>query len=145
MFIFRTIEDLYEELVREGILIRCPKFPLKDYIGEYSYLGTTLRQANIEPMPSLSDVRQLVALYGIIPLGKSYISNFTRLLLSTRVQKEALKECVFQPYGVNVFLKKGVFFSILRLILGVPHNKMLETLIQNAILCFLSTMTIKIR
>ena len=38
--------------------------------GEYSYLGTTLRQAHIEPMPSLSDVRQLMALYGILPLGE---------------------------------------------------------------------------
>lgn len=39
--------------------------------GEYSYLGTTLRQVDIEPMPSLADVRQLIALYGILPLGKS--------------------------------------------------------------------------
>ena len=38
--------------------------------GEYSYLGTTLRQVLVEPMPSLLDVRQLVALYGILPLGK---------------------------------------------------------------------------
>jgi len=39
-------------------------------LGEYSYLGTTLRQADIEPMPSLSDVRVLIALYGILPLGE---------------------------------------------------------------------------
>lgn len=39
-------------------------------LGEYSYLGTTLRHADIEPMPSLSDVRQLIALYGILPLGE---------------------------------------------------------------------------
>lgn len=38
--------------------------------GEYSYLGSTLRQVDIEPMPSLTDVRQLIALYGILPLGK---------------------------------------------------------------------------
>jgi len=41
-----------------------------DFIGDYSYLGTTLRLADIEPMPSLSDVRQLVTLYGILPLGE---------------------------------------------------------------------------
>ena len=63
------MDSLYEELVKEGILIRSPKFRLMDYLGDYSYLGTTLRTANIEPMPSLSDVRQLVALYGILPLG----------------------------------------------------------------------------
>lgn len=38
--------------------------------GEYSYLGTTLRHLSIEPMPSLLDVRQLIALYGVLPLGK---------------------------------------------------------------------------
>ena len=66
----RTIESLYEELVAEGILIRSPKTSLSDFEGEYSYLGTTLRQANIEPMPSLSDVRRLVTEYAILPLGK---------------------------------------------------------------------------
>lgn len=40
--------------------------------GEYSYLGTTLRQVAIEPMPSLLDVRQLITLYGILPLGKDW-------------------------------------------------------------------------
>lgn len=38
--------------------------------GDYSYLGTTLRQSDIEPMPSLSDVRQVVALYAVLPLGE---------------------------------------------------------------------------
>ena len=38
--------------------------------GEYSYLGTSLRQVSTEPMPSLLDARQLIALYGILPLGK---------------------------------------------------------------------------
>lgn len=37
--------------------------------GDYSYLGTTLRQTDIEPMPSLSDVRQVIALYAVLPLG----------------------------------------------------------------------------
>ncbi|KAG9339520.1 hypothetical protein JZ751_023662, partial [Albula glossodonta] len=66
----RTIESLYEELVIEGFLIKPMNVKLSEYIGEYSYLGTTLRQAEIEPMPSLSDVRQLIALYGILPLGE---------------------------------------------------------------------------
>lgn len=67
---FRTIESLYEELVMQGIIVRSPQVRLADYEGEYSYLGTTLRQANIEPMPSLSDVRRLVTEFGILPLGR---------------------------------------------------------------------------
>ena len=70
----RTIESLYEELVVEGILVRPNKVSVSDYIGEYSYLGTTLRQANIEPMPSLSDVRRVITEFCILPLGVSYIS-----------------------------------------------------------------------
>ena len=65
----RTIESLYEELVTEGIIVRYPKTSLSEYEGEYSYLGTTLRQASIEPMPSISDVRRLVAEFAILPLG----------------------------------------------------------------------------
>lgn len=70
---FRTIESLYEELVKEGIIVRCPQIRLSEFEGEYSYLGTTLRQANIEPMPSLSDVRRLVTEFGILPLGKPLV------------------------------------------------------------------------
>jgi len=66
----RTIESLYEELVTEGIIVRHPKVGLHEYEGEYSYLGTTLRQANIEPQPSLSDVRRLVTQFAILPLGE---------------------------------------------------------------------------
>lgn len=59
-----------------------------DSLGEYSYLGTTLRQADIEPMPSLSDVRQLIALYGILPLGESDLVNSASLFSHhTDVQK----------------------------------------------------------
>ena len=77
----RTIESLYEELVSEGIIVRPPKTSLTDYVGEYSFLGTTLRQANIEPMPSLSDVRRLVTEYTILPLGAA-TASFHRLHLS---------------------------------------------------------------
>jgi len=56
--------------VTEGIIVRHPKVGLHEYEGEYSYLGTTLRQANIEPQPSLSDVRRLVTQFAILPLGE---------------------------------------------------------------------------
>lgn len=63
----------------QGIIIRPNPIKLADYAGEYSYLGTTLRQANIEPMPSLSDVRRLVTEFAILPLGIS--SNVHDILL----------------------------------------------------------------
>lgn len=44
--------------------------------GDFNYLGTTLRQNDIEPMPSLSDVRQVISLYAILPLGMA-VSRYT--------------------------------------------------------------------
>ncbi|XP_067116752.1 dynein regulatory complex protein 11 [Osmerus mordax] len=105
----RTLEDLYEELVLEGFLIRPKNTRLSDYIGEYSYLGTTLRQADIEPMPSLSDVRQLLALYGILPLGSQSVHErapLVRTLLlagPAGVGKKMLVHALCTETGANLF------------------------------------------
>ena len=66
----RTITELFTELVEQNIIVKPQSNRLSDFEGEYSYLGTTLRQAGIEPMPSLTDVRHLIGLFGILPLGK---------------------------------------------------------------------------
>ena len=49
----------------------------------YSYLATTLRQNNIEPMPSLSDVRRVITEHCILPLSKfvAYITYNADLML----------------------------------------------------------------
>ena len=39
------------------------------FSGQFNFLATTLRQNDIEPMPSLSDVRQVLSLYAVLPLG----------------------------------------------------------------------------
>ena len=36
-FALRTIEDLYTELVREGIVVKCPKTRLSEFVGDYRY------------------------------------------------------------------------------------------------------------
>ena len=98
----RTIESLYEELVTEGIIVRHPKTSLSDYEGEYSYLGTTLRQASIEPMPSISDVRRLVAEFAILPLGKRAVRSVRCLMAATGTfSSPYMALCVF---GWNVCL-----------------------------------------
>ena len=63
------MDSLFEELVVEGVIVKHPKVQITDFVGEFSYLGTTLRQANIEPMPSLSDIRRVVTEFSILPLG----------------------------------------------------------------------------
>ncbi|KAK3557252.1 hypothetical protein QTP70_026097 [Hemibagrus guttatus] len=105
----RTIESLYEELVLEGILIQPKTVKLCDYLGEYSYLGTGLRQADIEPMPSLSDVRQLIALYGVLPLGSQFVHERGPLIRSlllagpSGVGKRMLLHALCTETGANLF------------------------------------------
>uniref|UniRef100_A0A3B4DM20 ATPase AAA-type core domain-containing protein n=1 Tax=Pygocentrus nattereri TaxID=42514 RepID=A0A3B4DM20_PYGNA len=105
----RTIESLYEELVLEGILIRPLNIKLSEYLGEYSYLGTSLRQADIEPMPSLSDVRQLIALYGVLPLGSQSVHERGPLIRSlllagpSGVGKKMLLHALCTETGANLF------------------------------------------
>jgi ATP-dependent 26S proteasome regulatory subunit len=69
----RSITELFTELVEQNIIVKPLNVHLHEFEGEYSYLGTTLRQANIEPMPSLTDVRHLIALFGILPLGSETV------------------------------------------------------------------------
>jgi len=105
----RTLESLYEELVKEGILIQYPKVQIKDYLGEYSYLGTTLRQANIEPMPSLSDVRRVITEYCILPLGSQIVHETAPLVKSCLItgprgcRKKMLVHAICTETGANLF------------------------------------------
>ncbi|XP_009576179.1 PREDICTED: IQ and AAA domain-containing protein 1, partial [Fulmarus glacialis] len=105
----RTIDSLYRELAEEGLLIKAKTVNLSDYVGEYSYLGTTLRQVDIEPMPSLADVRQLIALYGILPLGSQTVHEkaplVKALLLAgpAGVGKKMLVHAICTETGANLF------------------------------------------
>ncbi|XP_048454819.1 dynein regulatory complex protein 11 [Rhincodon typus] len=105
----RTINSLYEELIREGLLMRPRNVRLSDFLGEYNYLGTTLRQTDIEPMPSLLDVRQLIALYGILPLGSQAVHEKAPLVKSlllagpSGVGKKMLVHALCTETGANLF------------------------------------------
>ncbi|XP_075807434.1 dynein regulatory complex protein 11 [Microtus pennsylvanicus] len=105
----RTIESLYKELVEKGLLIQSLKVNLSDYIGEYSYLGTTLRQVAVEPMPSLLDVKQLITLYGILPLGSPEVHEKAPLVKSLLlagppgVGKKMLVHAICTETGATLF------------------------------------------
>ncbi|XP_039609173.1 dynein regulatory complex protein 11 isoform X2 [Polypterus senegalus] len=105
----RTIESLYQELVEQGILKQANNATLKDYLGEYSYLGTTLRQTDIEPMPSLSDVRQVISLNAVLPLGSACVHENAPLVKSILlvgpkgVGKKMLVHVICTETGANLF------------------------------------------
>nr|XP_055024991.1 dynein regulatory complex protein 11 isoform X1 [Misgurnus anguillicaudatus] len=105
----RTIESLFKELVEQELLKKPNSVKLQDYLGDYSYLGTTLRQSDIEPMPSLSDVRQVVALYAVLPLGSQTVHEKVPLVKSmllagpSGVGKKMLVHAICQETGANLF------------------------------------------
>ncbi|NXW61536.1 DRC11 protein, partial [Eurystomus gularis] len=107
--VHRTIDSLYRELVEKGLLIKAKTVNLSDYVGEYNYLGSTLRQVDVEPMPSLADVRQLIALYGILPLGSQTVHEKAPLLKAlllagpAGVGKKMLVHAICTETGANLF------------------------------------------
>ncbi|CAH8544129.1 unnamed protein product [Schistosoma curassoni] len=105
----RTLISLFEELVLAGIIKKVEKYSMNEYSGEYSYLGTTLRQANVEPQPTLSDVRRLVTEYAILPLGSQSVHEKAPLIKSLLLAgphgtgKRMLVNIICTETGANLF------------------------------------------
>ncbi|XP_071603184.1 dynein regulatory complex protein 11 isoform X2 [Heliangelus exortis] len=105
----RTIDSLYEELVKEGLLMKAKTVNISDYVGDYSYLGSTSLQLRKESVPSATDVRQLIALYGILPLGSQTVHEkaplVKALLLAgpAGVGKKMFVHAICRETGANLF------------------------------------------
>ncbi|XP_077464271.1 dynein regulatory complex protein 11 isoform X2 [Stigmatopora argus] len=105
----RTLESLCQEMVEEGLLKRVNPVRMQDYLGDFNYLGTTLRMNDIEPMPSMSDVRQLLSLYGVLPLGcqvvheKAPLTKAILLAGPIGVGKKMLVHAICQETGATLF------------------------------------------
>lgn len=105
----KTITELFTELVEQNVIVKPENYHLSDFLGDYSYLGTTLRQAGVEPMPSLTDARHLAALYGILPLGSEGIHEKAPLVKSMLITgprgcgKKMLAHIIANEVGATLF------------------------------------------
>ncbi|KAL2302617.1 hypothetical protein Nmel_010046, partial [Mimus melanotis] len=105
----RTIDSLYQELAEEGLLIQVNNVNLSDYIGYYDCLRNIFRETGAQPMPSIPEVRQLVALYGILPLGSQTVHENAPLVKSlllagpAGVGKKMLVHAICTETGANLF------------------------------------------
>ncbi|EPY88409.1 hypothetical protein CB1_000174021 [Camelus ferus] len=103
------MDSLFEELIGFGVLKKSETVALKDFVGDCLYLGSTLNLANKLPMPSLFDVRQNVALYGVLRLGSPDIHSMAPLIRSillvgpSGVGKRMLVKAVCTETGANLF------------------------------------------
>ncbi|NXM77574.1 DRC11 protein, partial [Serilophus lunatus] len=105
----RTIDSLYQELAEEGLLIKAKAVNLSDYIGHDGCLRNNLRGTGAQPLPSTPDVRQLIALYGILPLGSQTVHENAPLVKSmllagpAGVGKKMLVHAICTETGANLF------------------------------------------
>ena len=103
------------------VIIRPDKVSLSDFIGDFNYLPSLIRQAKHEPMPTMYDAKQLTALYGILPFGafvKTSLSSCPRSSLlqdrkrsmrwrlksrvcSSAGHEDAANTCSCTPYVMN--------------------------------------------
>ncbi|XP_069853199.1 IQ and AAA domain-containing protein 1-like isoform X2 [Dipodomys merriami] len=105
----RTVDSLYEELIIFGLLKKSRTVALKDFIGDCVYLGSNLSLAKKLPIPSLFDIRQNIALYGILRLGSPEIHSMAPLIRSlllvgpSGMGKKMLVQAVCTETGANLF------------------------------------------
>ncbi|KAG7205430.1 hypothetical protein KM043_007423 [Ampulex compressa] len=105
----RTTESLFEELVAQGIIKLHRETPLNDFKGERSFANHRLREKEKDPLPSLGDVRQLIAEYCILPLSNSSLREFTPLVRSVLIAgppgsgKKMLINAICTELGATLF------------------------------------------
>ncbi|NWT15565.1 DRC11 protein, partial [Vireo altiloquus] len=105
----RTIDSLYQELAEAGFLVKVKTVNLSDYFGYYNCLRNIPCQPGVQPMPSIPEVRQLVALYGILPLGSQTVHENAPLVKSlllagpAGVGKKMLVHAICTETGANLF------------------------------------------
>ncbi len=105
----RSIESLFAELVSNGILVPCPHVHVRDYLGSTSFMQATLEKANVIPDPSMSQIRQALTEYAVLPLGSQYIHERAPYVKSVllygaeKTGKTLLTHAVANLSGANLF------------------------------------------
>ncbi|KAK9869258.1 hypothetical protein WA026_003009 [Henosepilachna vigintioctopunctata] len=95
----RTTEDLFQELIDNGIIRLYPKTRLDEFVGDMSYKNYELRfDEYLEPPACLGDVRQAIAMNCILPLGLEVCKTRTKsmIIVGTRQSgKKILANAIF--------------------------------------------------
>ncbi|XP_015436348.1 PREDICTED: IQ and AAA domain-containing protein 1 [Dufourea novaeangliae] len=105
----RTTESLFEELLTQGIIKLHREISLSDFKGEKSFTNNSLRENGKDPLPTIGDIRQLIAEYCIIPMGNSSLRELTPLVRSILIAgphgsgKKMLVNAICTELGATLF------------------------------------------
>ncbi|CAG9764660.1 unnamed protein product [Ceutorhynchus assimilis] len=123
----RMTEDLFQELVNNGIIRTYPEGRLDEFVGDFSYKNAVLRAREFDPPASILDVRQAITLNCIQPLGVEVMKKPRSVLIAGPRQsgKDLLANAIFNHTKCVLFdLSPEVTADI------YPGNKGLAMLIH---------------
>jgi hypothetical protein len=106
----RTPESLYKELVEEHLVKKVSAVKMADFMGQYSHLARHKLAKDTEPDPSYADIRRVLTVYGILPLGSMTVhatqpNHIKSVLLvgPPGVGKKTLVNAVAHELGATFF------------------------------------------
>ncbi|KAF5299568.1 hypothetical protein FQR65_LT09373 [Abscondita terminalis] len=101
----RTTEELFQELVDNGIIHTYPKVRLSDFKGDVSYNNFEKREMNLNPSPCLGDIRTAVMINCILPLGVNVMLKPKSVLIAgpPRSGKRVLANAIFNETRCVLF------------------------------------------
>ena len=106
----RTPESLYKELVQEELVKRVSPVRMVEFMGQYSHLARHRLAKDVEPDPSYADIRRVLTVYGILPLGSVTVhatqpDHIKSVLLAgpPGVGKKTLVNAVAHELGATFF------------------------------------------
>ncbi|KAK5643004.1 hypothetical protein RI129_009171 [Pyrocoelia pectoralis] len=105
----RTTESLFEELIANGIIKKCPEVYLTDFIGERSYHSPLPYNKGKEKTIDLGDFRQILTEYCILPLSSDQLHQSTPHIKSLLIAgpkgsgKDALVHAICTEAGALLF------------------------------------------
>lgn len=101
----RKIEDLFQELVDNGIIRTYPETHLHEYRGDFSYVNYEKRVLEFDPPATLGDVRQAVSVNCILPLGTECMPKPKSVLIAGPRQsgKHLLANAIFTETKAVLF------------------------------------------
>ncbi|XP_014471228.1 PREDICTED: IQ and AAA domain-containing protein 1 [Dinoponera quadriceps] len=105
----RTTESLFEELLTQGIIKLHREISLDEFKGEKSFANYDLRKKEKDPLPTLGDVRQLIAEYCVLPLGDHVLRELTPVVRSVLIAgphgsgKKLLVNAICTELGATLF------------------------------------------